>query len=120
MFSGADDDDQCVRLLEHARLQRRRPAEQLEGRLANPGALEPELAAEREPGNRVGATPGDEAEELLEQRARLRRAGDEHLPARLDVDAVDEQLRVALDPLVGHGPETTGRARPDTRSRRPA
>jgi hypothetical protein len=61
-------------------------------------------AAEVDADERVGAAMRHLPRHLLQQGSREHAAQDDHLPARLDVDArLDEELRVPLDALIGHG-----------------
>ena len=72
--------------------------------MPQPVAVIDEAAAERQPEQRIGPARADLAGDLLEQRPRLRVAPDQHLPARLDVQArVEQERRVALDAGVGQG-----------------
>jgi hypothetical protein len=91
-------------VIERVLLDGRRLADHVERRVSQPLAVVDEPAAERQPQEGIGAAPGDLAHDGLEQRPRLRVAPDEHLPARLHVQAgVDEQRRVTLGARVGHG-----------------
>ena len=61
------------------------------------------VPAEPDADERIGVALGDDADDLLDERASRRRADDEHLPAGLDVDArVDEELGELTISRVSH------------------
>jgi hypothetical protein len=98
---GGEDDHARVDLVPCAHVARRGSAEQLLRRLFGPQRLErhPLEVGEREAHERIGTTPGQCADERLDQRPGKGRRHDHHLPARLDAErAPDEQLGQLLDP----------------------
>ena len=112
VFSGASIAIQRVHVLQRVPVDRRRLGEQLLRRFAPPRARSygqpPKLNAQ----DRVRAAPRDLARELLEQRPGERRRADEHLPARLDVEAaLDEQAGVLLDAWIHRRPPTLSKTR---------
>ena len=70
----------------------------------HPGRVERVPGAERDPRQHEGAAPREPARELLDERPRLDRGEEEHLPARPDAErAVEEQVGVGRDARVGRG-----------------
>ena len=106
--------------------ERRRLGEDLQRHLLDPAERLRQEPFERDAQERVGAAPADRPAQLLEQRPGLRVAADEHLPARLDLEAVvDDQLGVRAVARVGHrlhanavrAPSRTSRRRSSSRAR---
>ena len=78
----------------------RSPSE-LERRLADEDAA---AGVEAEPDERACAASGELAAHLLDERPRERLRADEHLPARLGLDALDEHACVGLGTLGSTSP----------------
>ena len=74
-------------------------AEDLERRLPDEN---PADGVEAEADERTHASPAELPADLVDERAPERLRADEHLPARLRVDAVDQQARVGRNPRVPH------------------
>src|SRR5207244_12187097 len=89
-----DDRDVRVRVLDLEALDLGEGAEELERRLANEHAAD---GVEAEADERANAAAPELPAHLLDERAPRRLRADEHLPARLGGDTVDEQARVRLD-----------------------
>ena len=99
---GRVDRDPRIDVLHHVALDIRHLVEQLLRRVLDPRGL---LRAQREPQprDRMRAAERHLPDDLLVERPGQRLRLHEHLPARLDADAaVDEQLRVPLEPRVRH------------------
>ena len=123
---GRLDEDHRVGRSDLVAEQWRRLGEDLQRHLLDPAERLGQEPFERDAEERVGAAPADRPAQLLEQRPGLRVAADEHLPARLDLEAVgDDQLGVRAVARVGHrlhanavrAPSRTSRRRSSSRAR---
>jgi len=108
---GRLDRDRAVRVVEGMGFDRRDLAHELERRLLQPQRVERGL--EGEPQQCIGVAPGDRAHDLLDQGPGEGLGADQHLPARLHVDAVlDQEPRVLDQPCLGA--QEPGSCRRDT------
>ena len=109
---GRGHEQQRIGSLDLVCSDRRGPGEQLERRVLEPAERRGQEALERDAQQCVRSAPGDGRADFLEQRARLRVAADEHLPAGLHAEAaVDDQLRVLAVARVSHCRFTLTQAR---------
>ncbi len=86
-----------VRTRDLVGLDRGEVAEELERRLAQEHAAD---RVEAQPDERACTATGELAGDLLDERPPQRLRANEHLPARLGLDAVDEHPRVCLHPRI--------------------
>jgi hypothetical protein len=105
---GREHEDRPVHLVQHVLLERRQRRGEIRRRGCDPVEVGGEGRAEGDPRQSVGASLGEQSRQLPCNRPRLGGGGDEHLPARLGVDAaLDEEPCIGGDTRVEHEREST-------------